>query len=61
MAHLNEMELQNVRHLIGAHETAEVKMATYAHNCNDQQLKQFFQQSSQSAQQTKQQLINFLS
>nr|WP_207669149.1 hypothetical protein [Natranaerovirga pectinivora] len=57
---LNEIELQNLRHIIGAHETASAKMNDYAQRCNDQQIKQYFQQSAQSAQQTKQQLMSFL-
>jgi type III secretory pathway component EscR len=57
---LNEMELQQLRHIIGAHETAYAKMNDYAQRCNDQQVRQFFQKSAQGAQQSKQQLMSFL-
>ncbi len=60
MSVLNEMELQNLRHLIGAHETAYSKLSAYAESSTDSNVKQYFQKSAQSAQQTKQQLIQFL-
>lgn len=57
---LNQMELQNLRHLIGAHETAEKKLNFYAEQCSDPQIKQMFQQSAKSANQTRQKLMSFL-
>ena len=42
MAQINQLELQNIRHLIGQHETAYKKLSTYAQQCTDPQLKQFF-------------------
>ncbi|HOQ09052.1 MAG TPA: hypothetical protein PLG09_02885 [Syntrophomonadaceae bacterium] len=57
---LNQMELQNLRHLIGAHETAEKKLNFYAEQCSDPQIKQMFQQSAKSASQTRQKLMSFL-
>ncbi len=54
------MELQNLRHLIGAHETAEKKLNFYAEQCSDPQIKQMFQQSAKSASQTRQKLMSFL-
>lgn len=57
---LNQQELQNLRHLIGSHDTASRKLEEYAQHCNDQQLKQMFQQSAQSAKSTRQKLISFL-
>jgi hypothetical protein len=57
---INKQELQNLRHLIGSHETAANKLGTYSQQCTDPQLKQMFSQSAQSAQQTKQKLITFL-
>lgn len=57
---LNQMELQNLRHLIGAHETAEKKLNFYADQCSDPQIKQMFQQSAKSASQTRQKLMSFL-
>ncbi len=60
MSQLNHMELQNLRHLIGTHDTAMQKMQTYAQQCQDPQLKQYFEKSAQDAQQTKQKLMSFL-
>jgi ferritin-like metal-binding protein YciE len=57
---LNQMELQNLRHLIGAHETSYKKLSTYAQQCTDPQIKQLFQKSAQEAQNTKQRLMSFL-
>ncbi len=60
MTQLNEQELQNLRHLIGSHETAYQKLSTYAQQATDQQVKQYFQKSAQDAQNTKQQLLSLL-
>ncbi len=60
MSQLNQTELQNLRHLIGAHETAYQKMQTYAEQATDPQVKAYFQKSAQDAQSTKQQLMSFL-
>ena len=60
MANLTQLELQNLRHLIGSHETTYQKLSTYAQNSTDPQVKDFFERSAQSAQNTKQKLISFL-
>ena len=60
MPKLNELELQNVRHLIGAHDTSYQKLTSYAENCTDPQIKQMFQKSAQDALDTKQKLMVFL-
>ncbi|MCM3700236.1 MULTISPECIES: hypothetical protein [Paenibacillus] len=60
MTQINEQELQNLRHLIGAHETENQKMLTYAQQCTDPQVKAYFQKSAQDALNTKQQLMSFL-
>jgi len=57
---LTQMELQNIRHLVGAHATAEKKLRFYAQQCQDAQLKQMFEQSAQSACDTKKKLMSFL-
>lgn len=36
MSNLNLLELQNLRHLIGAHETIANKLDAYANQCSDQ-------------------------
>jgi len=60
MSQLNQVELQNLRHIIGTHETAYQKMQTYAEQSTDPQVKAYFQKSAQDAQNTKQQLLTFL-
>jgi hypothetical protein len=60
MSQLNQVELQNLRHLIGSHDTAYQKMQTYAQQAMDPQIKQYFEKSAQDAQKTKQQLMSFL-
>lgn len=60
MANLNQAELQNLRHLIGAHETSYKKLNTYSSQCVDPQIKQLFSKSAQDALNTKQKLMSFL-
>lgn len=60
MSKLNQIELQNLRELIGAHDTAIRKLSTYSEQSQDSQVKQIFQQSAQSAQSTMQKLMSFL-
>lgn len=57
---LNHMELQNLRHLIGAHKNSEKKLNFYAEQCQDPQCKQMFQQAAKSCSQTIQKLTAFL-
>lgn len=57
---LTQMELQNIRHLVGSHATAEKKLRFYAQQCQDAQLKQMFEQSAQSACDTRKKLMSFL-
>jgi len=60
MTQLNQQELQNLRHLIGSHETSAKKLEAYAQQATDPQIKQLFQKSAQDARNTKQQLMSFL-
>ena len=60
MADLNQIELQHLRHLIGAHETAYQKLNTYSAQAVDPQIKQIFTKSAQDALNTKQKLMSFL-
>ena len=60
MADLNQIELQHLRHLIGAHETAYQKLNSYSNQVQDAQLKQMFSKSAQDALNTKQKLMGFL-
>ena len=60
MPNLNQVELQNLRHLIGAHDTSYQKLTNYANTCVDPQIKQMFTKSAQDALNTKQKLMSFL-
>lgn len=60
MANISELELQNLRHLIGGCENNQCKMTEYANTATDQSVKQFFQQSAQTCGETKQKLMQFL-
>ncbi len=60
MGNLSQVELQNLRHLIGSHETTYQKLNTYANDCVDPQIKQMFTKSAQDALTTKQKLLTFL-
>ena len=60
MPNLNQSELQNLRHLIGAQETCYEKLNTYASQAVDPQIKQMFAKSAQDALNTKQKLLSFL-
>lgn len=60
MQELSILDLQNLRHLIGGFDTMHCKMQDYAQEAQDQQVKQFFQKSAQSAMESKQQLMQFL-
>ena len=60
MANLTQVELQHLRHLIGAHGTAYEKLNTYSAQAVDPQIKQMFSKSAQDALNTKQKLMSFL-
>ena len=60
MADLNQVELQNLRHLSGSHTTAYQKLNSYASTCVDPQIKQMFTQAAQDSLNTKQKLLSFL-
>jgi type III secretory pathway component EscR len=60
MSNLTEMELQNLRHLLLFSDTDREKYKAYAEQSTDPNIKQFFQKESQSAEQKKQTLLQFL-
>lgn len=60
MADLTQAELQHLRHLIGAHETAYQKLNTYSSQAVDPQIKQMFTKAAQYSLNTKQKLMSFL-
>ena len=57
---LNQLELQNLRHLIGGHQTAAAKLETYAAQTHNPQLKQMLQQDAQASIQSSQKLLTLL-
>ena len=59
MGTLNQAELQNLRHLIGAQETNYEKFTTYSDNSVDPQIKQVFNKAAQDTLNTKQKLLSF--
>lgn len=60
MPNLSELELQNLRHLIGGYDTTHCKMQDYAQAASDTRVKQFFEKGARSAAENKQQLMKFL-
>lgn len=60
MTKISELELQNLRHLIGGFDTTHCKLQEYAKEATDTKVKQFFEQGAKSAMENKQQLMKFL-
>lgn len=60
MPDLNKLELQNLRHLIGAHCTIEKKLKFYSEQCTDPQLKEMLKQDAEDAKSSKAKLMAFL-
>ncbi|MCD7836069.1 MAG: hypothetical protein LUG83_05385 [Lachnospiraceae bacterium] len=60
MSNISELDLQNLRHLIGGFETSHCKMQDYAQQATDPEIKQFFEQGAKSAMDNKQELMKFL-
>ena len=60
MSNISELDLQNLRHLMGGYDTAHCKMQEYAKEATDPQVKQFFEKGAKSAMENKQKLMQFL-
>ena len=60
MANISELDLQNLRHLMGGFDTTHCKLQEYAKETTDSKVKQFFEKGAQSAMDNKQQLMKFL-
>ncbi len=60
MSNISELDLQNLRHLIGGFDTTHCKMQAYAQETQDAEIKQFFEKGAKSAMENKQQLMKFL-
>lgn len=59
MTNLSELELQNLRHLIGGYDTTHCKMQEYAKTSTDPKIKQFFEKGAENAMKNKEQLMTF--
>ncbi|MDF1511441.1 hypothetical protein [Robertmurraya sp. DFI.2.37] len=59
MNNLTELEVENLRHIIGSHGMIANKLDSYAQNCTDPQLKKMFQKDAHAARQAQQQLLGF--
>ena len=60
MANLSELELQNIRHLMGGYDTSHCKLKEYATAATDPKVKQFFEKGAQSDMKNKNTLMKFL-
>ena len=60
ISNISELDLQNLRHLIGGFDTTHCKMQEYSKAASDTQIKQFFEKGARSAMENKQQLMKFL-
>ena len=60
MANLSELDLQNLRHLMGGYDTTCCKLKEYANCAQDPQIKQVFEKGAKSAMDNKQTLMKFL-
>ena len=46
MSNISELDLQNLRHLIGGFDTTHCKMQAYAKEAEDPQIRQFFEKGA---------------
>ena len=60
MANLSQVELQNLKQLVEAHEVEYKKLDAYSNQAVDPQIKQMFTKAAQDALNAKQKLISFL-
>ena len=60
MSNLRQVELQNLRHFIGSHETSYQKLNAYASQAVDPQIKQMFTKAAQDSLKTKETVMSFL-
>ncbi|MYL43883.1 hypothetical protein [Virgibacillus salexigens] len=56
---LTELEVENLRSIIGSHGMIANKLDSYAQNCTDPQLKSMLQKDGQDARQAEQKLLGF--
>lgn len=60
MPQINQLELQELRHLIGAEETSGKQLGFFAQQCQDSQFRAFLEQAATKAAQDSRTLMQFL-
>ncbi len=60
MANFTQSELNSIREMVTSHQTISSKLKSYADQCQDSNIKQMFNQASQQAQKSAQNLIQML-
>lgn len=60
MSNLNQLELQNLRHLIGAHETVSNKLNDFSSQCTDTKIAEMLKCDAKDALNSKEKLSSFL-
>ncbi|NLI89827.1 MAG: hypothetical protein GX366_05410 [Epulopiscium sp.] len=60
MSNLNQLELQHIRHMVGAHGTIVNKLESLSQQCNDPQIQQMLKGDAQDAKNNKEKLMTFL-
>ncbi len=60
MTNLNQLELQHIRHMVGAHGTVANKLEAMSQQCTDPQFKQMLQDDAKDAKNSKDNLMTFL-
>lgn len=60
LSNITQIELENIREIVGSHKLMATKLETYAQQCQDPQIKQMFSQGAQSAKTTVQNLTQSL-
>lgn len=58
--HISDIELQELRHLIGQETLTARKFAMYAQNCTNSELRSFFDSASRNAEDKVHRLMQFL-
>ena len=60
MPNLSQVEINSIREVVSSHQMMSSKLSTYANQCQDQQIKQMFQQAATEANKSAHNLIQML-
>lgn len=60
MPQFTQTEINAIREMVACHLTTSSKLTDYSTKCQDQQVKQMFNQAAQEAKKSAQNLINML-